>query len=210
MNTTVNYKIEERLNTFSHAIGVVFGVLGFFFLLTKNAYKTPYATISIVIYSVTFISMFVSSTLYHYVSFPKWKNRFRILDHINIYFLIAGTYTPLLLISLESGNGWPILYTVWGIAAIGTILKLFYTGKYEFISLLLYLAMGWLIIFDYENLVAQTTSTGIHLLFLGGAFYSLGILFYAIERIPYNHFVWHIFVLGGAISHWFLIYYEII
>ncbi len=154
--------------------------------------------------------MFVVSTLYHAVQSSKLKRRLRILDHITIYFLIAGTYTPLTVITLESGNGWYIFYTVWGIAALGTVLKLFYTGKYELVSLLLYLAMGWLIVIDFENLLERTTSLGIWLLFIGGAFYTLGILFYAWERIPYNHFIWHLFVLGGAMSHWFFIYKSVI
>ncbi|MDX1766873.1 MAG: hemolysin III family protein, partial [Arenibacter troitsensis] len=138
------------------------------------------------------------------------KNRLRILDHISIYFLIAGTYTPVALLMLEKGNGWLLFYTVWGIAALGALMKLFYTGKYEFISLLLYLVMGWLIVLDLDNLLNNTTTIGLGTLFLGGAFYTLGIIFYAIERIPYNHFIWHLFVLGGAISHWFFILIDVV
>jgi hemolysin III len=154
--------------------------------------------------------LFTASTLYHRVNDPKLKNKLRILDHISIYFLIAGTYTPISLIMLEKGNGWPMFYTVWGIAAVGTLMKLFYTGKYEFISLLLYLIMGWLIVLDLDNLLSHTTAAGLGTLFLGGAFYTTGILFYAIERIPYNHFIWHLFVLGGAISHWCFIYIDVV
>lgn len=201
---------EELLNTISHAFGAIFGVIGLFFLLSKNSEKTNYATISIVIYSLTFISMFVASSLYHYVRNPELKKKLRIVDHINIYFLIAGTYTPISLIMLINGKGWTIFYTVWGIAAIGTFLKLFLTGKLEILSLVLYLAMGWLVVYDFNNIINYTSAIGIQLLFLGGAFYTLGIIFYAIDGIPYNHFIWHLFVLGGAISHWLLIYYEII
>jgi hemolysin III len=111
---------------------------------------------------------------------------------------------------LEKGNGWLLFYIVWGIAAVGTLMKLFYTGKYEFISLLLYLVMGWLIVLDLDNLLSNTTTIGLGTLFLGGAFYTLGILFYAMERIPYNHFIWHLFVLGGAISHWFFILIDVV
>lgn len=154
--------------------------------------------------------MFSVSTLYHFVHNIDLKKHLRIIDHINIYFLIAGTYTPVALITLEKGSGWTLFYTVWSIAILGTVFKLFYTGKLEIISLLLYMIMGWLIVLDFQNLSQNTTSLGVHLLFLGGAFYSLGILFYAWERIPLNHFIWHLFVLGGAISHWLFIYVDVV
>ncbi len=196
---------EEFLNALSHAIGAVFGVFGLFYLCYINVNKTDYATISIVIYGITFISMFVVSALYHHVSNATIKKKLRIVDHINIYFLIAGTYTPVCLINLVHDKGWFICYTVWGITAIGVVLKLFFTGRFEFLSLLLYLCMGWLIIFDFDTLVEATSSYGIRLLFIGGACYTLGIIFYAIKKIPYNHFIWHIFVLAGALSHWLMI-----
>lgn len=134
---------EERLNTISHALGAIFGFIGLFLLLTKNGHKSIYATESIVVYSVTFVLMFVTSALYHDVSTPVVKQHLRVLDHICIYLLIAGTYTPIALVTLLNGKGWTIFYSVWAIAGLGTILKLFFTGKFESISLLLYLAMGW-------------------------------------------------------------------
>src|SRR5690606_2757184 len=103
-----------------------------------------------------------------------------------------------------------LFYTVWGMAALGTVMKLFYTGKYEFISVLLYLIMGWLIVLDLDTLLIKTSTVGLGALFLGGAFYTLGIVFYAFERIPYNHFIWHLFVLAGAISHWFFILIDVV
>lgn len=201
---------EELLNTLSHGLGAVFGIIGLFLLLSKNSEKTSYASLSVVIYSLTFITMFVASSLYHHVSNTDLKRKLRIVDHINIYFLIAGTYTPMCLITLIDGKGWSIFYIVWGITAIGTLLKLFLTGKFEILSLVLYLSMGWMVVYDFENMVAHISAAGIQLLFLGGAFYTLGIIFYAIDRIPYNHFIWHLFVLGGAVSHWLLIYNHII
>lgn len=201
---------EELFNTISHAVGAIFGIIGLFLLLSKNSNKTSYATISIVVYSFAFISMFIASSLYHFVSKYELKRKLRVVDHINIYFLIAGSYTPISLITLVNGKGWTIFYIVWGITAVGTLLKLFFTGKYEFVSLLLYLIMGWLVVYDFENILDYTSSQGIQLLFLGGAFYTLGIIFYAIKKIPYNHFIWHLFVLGGAISHWVMIYGHVI
>lgn len=201
---------EEKFNAISHGIGAVLAVIGMFLLLSRNSDKTEYANLSILIYSFTLISMLFVSTVYHATNNSKLKRKLRILDHINIYFLIAGTYTPVALITLINGNGRTIFYAVWAIAALGTLFKLFYTGKLEFLSLLLYVAMGWLIVLDFDNLIDYTPSSGIKLLFLGGAFYTLGIIFYAWRRIPYNHLIWHLFVLGGAISHWLMIYLNVV
>jgi hemolysin III len=210
MNEKLSYKTEEELNAISHGLGIILGVFGLFILLAQNTQKTTYATLSIIIYSLCFIVLFTASTLYHSVSNFNLKQKFRVIDHISIYLLIAGTYTPVALINLEAGNGWLIFYIVWAFALIGTILKIFFTGKFEVISLLLYLAMGWLIVLDFQNLLDNTSTLGTQLLFLGGAFYTLGIIFYAWKRIPYNHFIWHLFVLGGAISHWLFIYYDVV
>ena len=206
----LSYKAEEELNAISHGLGIILGVFGLFILLAQNTQKTTYATLSIIIYSLCFIVLFTASTLYHSVSNFNLKQKFRVIDHISIYLLIAGTYTPVALINLEAGNGWLIFYIVWAFALIGTILKIFFTGKFEVISLLLYLAMGWLIVLDFQNLLDNTSTLGTQLLFLGGAFYTLGIIFYAWKRIPYNHFIWHLFVLGGAISHWLFIFYDVV
>ena len=204
------YKNEEKLNAVSHAIGVVLALVGSVLLIPKVGFDSGYATIAVIVYSASLLLLFSASTMYHSVRKPLLKDRFRILDHISIFALIAGTYTPVALITLEAGNGWTILYVVWGIALFGTVFKLFYTGKLEFLSLLLYLVMGWLIVLDLENLVAHTSSRGLWLLALGGAFYTIGIFFYAYRRIPYNHLIWHFFVLGGAISHWLYIYLDVV
>lgn len=201
---------EEKFNTISHGVGAVLAMVGMIVLIKANSYKSVYATFAIIIYNISLISMLTVSTIYHAVENRIWKLRTRILDHINIYYLIAGTYTPVALITLINGNGWLIFGIVWGIAGVGTILKLFFTGKFEIISLLLYLAMGWLIVFDFQNLIDKTSENGINLLMLGGAFYTIGIIFYAVRRIPYNHFIWHLFVLCGAISHWFFIYLDVV
>ena len=201
---------EEKFNTISHGVGAILAMVGMIVLIKANSHKSVYATFAIIIYNISLISMLTVSTIYHAIENRIWKLRTRILDHINIYYLIAGTYTPVALITLINGNGWLIFGIVWGIAGVGTILKLFFTGKFEIISLLLYLAMGWLIVFDFQNLIDNTSENGINLLMLGGAFYTIGIIFYAVRRIPYNHFIWHLFVLCGAISHWFFIYLDVV
>ncbi len=206
----IAYRREERLNALSHGLGIILGLVGFFILWKQSSAMVQYSYFSIAVYSFSIILLFSASTLYHSVHLKKVKYRLRILDHISIYYLIAGTYTPVALITLVEGNGWLIFYLVWGLALLGTVLKIFFTGKFEVFSLLLYLIMGWMIIFDIVNLVDNTTTYGIFLMFLGGAFYTVGIIFYVIRKIPYNHLIWHLFVLGGAISHWFFIYQEVI
>ncbi|WP_077398653.1 PAQR family membrane homeostasis protein TrhA [Cellulophaga omnivescoria] len=196
---------EERLNTASHAIGSVLGVVGFFVLVYFNTNKTSFALFSLVVYAASIIMLYTASTLYHAATTKVLKEKYRILDHSSIYVLIAGTYTPVALITLENGNGWLIFWVVWGIAIVGIILKLFFTGRFEALSLLLYLVMGWLIVLDYSSLVANVSPTALNLLFLGGAFYTVGIVFYAIRKIPYNHFIWHLFVLAGSVAHFFFI-----
>ncbi|MRH99039.1 hemolysin III family protein [Kriegella sp. EG-1] len=210
MRQFTELKNEERLNIISHAVGFLLAIFALPLLVLKNSNKSEFATISIIVYSITLISMFAISTFYHNSKNVNVRNKLRIVDHINIYYLIAGTYTPVALITLVEGNGWIIFYTVWVFAFFGTFFKLFYTGKLEFLSLLLYGIMGWLIVFDYENLINSISELGFQLLLLGGFFYTAGIVFYAIKRIPYNHFIWHLFVLGGAISHWLMMYLSVV
>ncbi|MBT8324626.1 MAG: hemolysin III family protein [Winogradskyella sp.] len=206
----VQTKLEELLNAWTHGIGTVFGVIAIILLLFKVNTTLPNARFSVVVYGLSIIILFLASTLYHSVKHDKQKHYFRIVDHISIYLLIAGTYTPVLLLSLPESNGWILFWVVWAIAGLGTVLKIFFTGKYEILSTLLYLVMGWLIVFDFSNLSEAIGPNGILYLFAGGLFYTVGIIFYALQRIPYNHVIWHLFVLGGAISHFLMIYLYII
>jgi hemolysin III len=201
---------EELLNTVSHAIGIVFSLLGFVLLLQYDNNKSNYSVLGILLYGLGMIGLFTASTIYHAVSKGRLKERLRILDHISIYFLIAGTYSPVALILLEKTSGWFLFVIVWAIAFIGTILKLFFTGRFEYISVLLYAIMGWLIIFDIDNLKLVTSEKGMQLLFLGGVFYTVGIIFYVVKKIPYNHFIWHLFVLSGAFCHWLFIFIDVV
>ena len=170
--------------------------------------RPPAFLISILVYSISLILLFSASTVYHAVDDARIKRRLRVLDHISIYYLIAGTYTPVCVLVLYESKGWLLLTIVWGMALFGTILKLFFTGKFEVFSLLLYAFMGWSIVIDFNFLREVLSNEGLFYLGLGGAFYTVGILFYAIRKIPFNHLIWHFFVLGGAISHWIMIYKE--
>ncbi|MEK6154361.1 hemolysin III family protein [Flavobacteriaceae bacterium 3-367] len=210
MEEKADYHKEEKWNAWSHGLGILLGILGAYLLLDKNTAQSNQTIISLVVYSISIVLLFTASTLYHSVSKLALKRKLRILDHISIYYLIAGTYTPVCVVLLADSRGWILLYVVWGLALLGTMLKLFFTGKFEVFSLLLYLFMGWLIVFDIGALIATTSKLGLTLMALGGAFYTLGIVFYALRKIPYNHLIWHVFVLGGAISHWLFIYWDIL
>ena len=206
----VAYHKEERWNAITHGFGILLSVIGFFAMWNQRTPGSELISFSILVYSISLIILFTASTLYHSVSNQKFKAKLRILDHISIYYLIAGTYTPVALITLIEGNGWIVFYAIWGLAFFGTILKIFFTGRFEVFSLLLYLIMGWLIVFDIVNLIELSSKRALFLLFLGGAFYTGGIFFYAQRKIPYNHLIWHLFVIGGALSHWLYINLEVI
>ncbi|WP_318312391.1 PAQR family membrane homeostasis protein TrhA [Flagellimonas crocea] len=197
--------LEEKLNAYSHAVGIVFAVIGGVVLFKNYLGNIPFMKVSIITYTSSLILLFTASTIYHAVENPKLKRRLRILDHISIYYLIAGTYTPVCLTVLLPSKGWLLFYLVWGIALFGTVLKIFFTGRFEAFSLVLYGVMGWLIVIDLPYLLEHMSTAGLFYLSLGGVFYTIGIIFYAVKKIPYNHLIWHFFVLGGAISHWYLI-----
>ncbi|WP_147678833.1 PAQR family membrane homeostasis protein TrhA [Algibacter pacificus] len=201
---------EEKMNALTHGIGAALGIAALVLLIVFNSHKTPWSLFSVIVYGISIIVLFTASTLYHSVKKEKQKHIFRIIDHISIYILIAGTYTPVCLITLEQSLGCPLFWTVWGIAIFGVILKLFFTGRFEIFSTLLYLVMGWLIVFDFSYLSENIGSNGILFLFAGGLSYTIGILFYAIQKIPFNHVIWHLFVLAGAIFHFFMTFYFVI
>ncbi len=209
MSKTTYYHKEESLNAWSHGLGIILGFIGAYLLWLEHDSSNSLAFWSVIIYSFCVILLFTASTLYHSVDDPRKKRKLRILDHISIYFLIAGTYTPVALLTLQESKGMLLFYIVWGVTLAGSLFKIFYTGKLEYLSLVLYLVMGWLIVVDFPYLWQELSTFGATMLFLGGGFYTLGIVFYAIRKIPYNHFIWHLFVLGGAISHWILIYTDV-
>lgn len=194
---------EEKWNTYSHALGVFLGIIGAFVLASNQKDNSQFWPM--LIYSTSIIVLFSASTWYHGVRNPILKRKLRVLDHISIYYLIAGTYTPVCLWVLKESRGDLLLWLVWGIAFFGTFLKLFFTGKFEIFSLLLYGVMGWLIVIDLPFLISNMTKNGLFFLTLGGVFYTVGMLFYAMKKIRFNHLIWHFFVLGGAISHWLMI-----
>lgn len=207
-NTKNRILIEEKWNAYSHAFGVLLSLVGMYVFFQQDLSPNPHLYYSILVYSLSLTLLFSASTIYHFAQRPQLKRRLRILDHVSIYYLIAGTYTPVCLLVLQDSRGWLLFYMVWAIALFGTFLKVIFIGRFETFSLLLYGIMGWLIVIDIAYLVENFSPTGLFFLSLGGAFYTLGIIFYAVRQIPYNHLIWHFFVLGGAISHWLMIYME--
>jgi len=206
----IQTKLEEQLNAVTHAFGALLGIAALVLLIVFDANKTAWSLFSVIVYGISIILLFTASTLFHSVKREKLKQLFRIIDHISIYFLIAGTYTPVLLITLESSMGWTLLWVVWGIAAFGVVLKLFFTGRFNIFSTLLYLLMGWLIVFDVSTFSGLLDYNAVLLLIFGGMSYTVGIIFYMVEKIPFHHVIWHLFVLAGAICHFFMIFLYII
>ena len=205
-----DFRNEELWNVITHFTGFILSISGIPFLIYFNNNLTTFSTLSVILFSFGLLSVYSSSSLYHFVVDAKYKKKFQILDHISIYFLILGSYAPICLITLYNHSGISIFIIVLTLSLLGTLKKLFLTGKYEFISLLLYLAMGWLIIFDINSLFDLIDFEAKILLVLGGISYTFGIIFYSFDKIKYFHSIWHLFVLLGSASHYFMVLLYII
>ncbi|MCL1116133.1 MULTISPECIES: PAQR family membrane homeostasis protein TrhA [Pseudomonadati] len=203
-----DYSLKEELaNAVSHGVGVLAGIMGLVFMLTHARDDLNFAQLSgIIIYGASIIVLFLASTLYHSSRTLVWRKRFKMADHCAIYTLIAGTYTPLMLITLQDDNALTILTAIWCLALGGIVFKTLFIGRFKVFSLVLYLLMGWLCVTVMQDLIANMSKTSFNLLISGGLSYSLGVFFYANKKIPYNHAIWHLFVLGGAFAHFFCIY----
>ena len=205
-----DFKNEELLNGLTHFIGVILTVLGTPLLFYFDSKFTSLSTISITLFSFGLFIVYSSSSAYHFVINPTLKKRFRILDHISIYYLILGSYAPVCLITLHEYSGNNIFIAVFTLSIIGTFKKLFFTGRFQIISLVLYLLMGWLIVVEIKLLFELFDSKAELLLIIGGLSYTFGIIFYALDKIKYFHSIWHLFVLTGSVSHYLLVLFHII
>jgi|TARA_B110001454_G_C12698070_1_gene425314 hemolysin III len=203
-------KEEEFWNTLTHFVGLIFSLIGLPVLLYSDQGLTELSVLSILFFEFGLICVYSASTLYHYTSNVELKKKFRVFDHVSIFYLIAGSYAPVCLITLYNGSGKTIFITILVIALIGTIFKVFFTGKFDKLFLILYLAMGWLIVLDFNGILNALDYNGIALLVTSGLFYSLGTLFYSLQKMKYSHAIWHLFVLGGSASHYFLVLFYII
>lgn len=198
---------EEVWHAISHGFGLFISTFGFGVLVTLSTLSGDVTKVlSTTAFGLTLILMYGTSTLYHAVPHPKAKALLQLFDHAAIYFLIAGTYTPITLLGVQGVSGWTLFGAVWGAAALGTFLKFAYPGRFELFSLILYAVMGWLIVIAWKPLLAHAGWLPLIFLLSGGIVYTLGIFFYVRESMRLNHAVWHLFVLGGSIFHYFTVF----
>jgi hemolysin III len=209
----VRYTLGEELaNSLTHACGVVLSIAGSIALTSAAIVRGggTSAVVSCAIYGITLIMLYTSSTLYHSAVLPERKRKLRIFDHLAIFLLIAGTYTPFVLIALRGVWGWTLFAIVWSLAAIGTIIELSQLARFRRVMVALYIAMGWVGLIAIKPLVAALPAAGLWLLFGGGVSYTLGVVFYRWHSLRYHHAVWHLFVLGGSVLQYFSVLYYVL
>ncbi|MGB8696711.1 PAQR family membrane homeostasis protein TrhA [Acinetobacter sp.] len=196
---------EEKINAISHALGAVLAAVASIFMLIKGSYLPLGQFIGLCVYALSLILLFAASSLYHYAESPQRRGWYKKLDHTAIYYLIAGTYTPFLSIAIPTAKAQYLLIALWVIAAIGTLFKLVFIHRFQKISLIAYLAMGWLALLVMDDMQRFLSDQALTYLIIGGLAYTIGALFYALKRVRYTHAIWHVFVLIGAGSHFLAI-----
>ncbi|MEO6729940.1 MAG: hemolysin III family protein [Ferruginibacter sp.] len=193
----------EILNSLLHAAGILFGIIGMPFLIANSFKDNNYSGFAgSVVYSFCFLMLFTFSTLYHGIQQPKLKERLKILDHISIYFLISGTYTPIILTFVNNAFGITLLIILWSLTALGIFFKIFFTGRFEIVSTLIYVLMGWILFSGGTSFFAAMPAPVIVLITVGGSLYTVGVAFYLWQKYRYHHAIWHLFVLAAAICHY--------
>ena len=198
---------EELINSITHGIGSVLSVVALVLMVVYASYNSDaWSIVGVSIFGATLILLYMSSTLYHAFSNGRIKQIFKTLDQSFIYLLIAGTYTPVLLITLRTTLGWTIFGLVWAMAIGGIIHRIFFFDKLKSLSLVSYIVMGWLSLIVFKSLLNTAPAELVVWLLIGGAFYTGGLIFYSWEKLPFNHAIWHLFVLGGSFSHFMGIY----
>ena len=194
--------LEEVIHAATHGVGVLLSIAGLSWMLYLSIVAAdPWRIVASSIYGATLIALFLASTVYHSLYASRHREIFKLLDHCAIYLLIAGTYTPFLLVAMRTDTGWWLFGTIWALATAGIVKKLYFRHRFPKVALASYLAMGWLVVVAAPQLAEAIGPNGMAWLVAGGISYSVGAIFYALERIPFNHAVWHVFVLGGGICH---------
>lgn len=200
--------LEEWLNSASHGVAALLSCVGMVVLIVEaSLLADPWKIVSVSIYGASLLLMYLASTAYHAVSDAIIKRRLKVVDHCAIFLLIAGTYTPFLLVNLRANGGWWLFGVIWALAAFGIAKQLLFGQRFKALEVGTYLLMGWLIVFASASLGDHVSAQAIWLLVAGGIVYTSGVAFYLIKRIPYNHAIWHLFVFGGSVCHFFAIYY---
>jgi hemolysin III len=203
--------LEEIFNSVTHGVGALVSIAGLVFLIVfSSIYGQTMHVVSCTIYGTTLVLLYTASTLYHSFQKPSIKHVFKIFDHSCIYVLIAGTYTPFMLVTVQGALGWTIFGIVWGLTILGIIFKAFFVTRFKIVSTIAYILMGWLVILAIKPLFHALPGGGIFWLISGGLAYTIGTIFYAWKKLPFNHAIWHLFVLAGSVCHFFAIMFYIV
>ena len=208
-------KKEESANTLTHAVGLGLSFLGLVLLWIKSLRPAEgidvdvFQLVSFSMFGLSLLILYSASTLYHATNDPVKKTNYKMWDHCAIYLLIAGTYTPFLLVTMRETTGWLFFFIIWGIAAFGILLKVKFKHRFHLLRVATYLVMGWLVVLTFDDLTASLASDGLKLLIAGGLIYTFGVIFYLYKQMPYSHAIWHLFVLGGSVCHFLSIYFYV-
>lgn len=212
MYDTQHYSaLEEKTNIISHAIGLILSVIALLLMLVRaSQYGNVWHIVSVSFFGVSLITLYAASTFYHSAKDPRRRARLRVIDHATIYTLIAGTYTPFTLVVLHGSVGWMVFGVSWAMAITGITLKLFFTGRFNILSTLMYVFMGWIIVFAITPLIESLSTEGLFWLFAGGVAYTTGAILYSIKKIKFNHAIFHMFVLLGSACHFVSVYFYVL
>lgn len=208
---SIHHRIEEWLNSATHGIGAVLSVIGTIALVVAAGQMgDAWKVVSFSIFGATLIMLYMASAFYHGSRSPRLRSVFKTLDHCAIFLLIAGTYTPFLLVNMRGTVGWTFFSIIWSLALSGVILKVVFKHRFRLVRVGIYLLMGWLIVFASADLVNSLSETALYLTIAGGLIYTVGVVFYLLDRIPYMHAIWHLFVIGGSACHFSAIYFGVL
>jgi hemolysin III len=202
---------EETVNALTHGLGALLSLGGLVVLVVMaSLHGDAWHIVSCSIYGFTLVLLFSSSTLYHSFRSQRVKHIFRIIDHASIYLLIAGTYTPFVLVNLRGRWGWSLFGVIWGLALAGIVFQIFFVSRFRLVQTMIYLAMGWMVVIAIKPLFMHVPRLGLLWLLFGGLCYTVGAVFYLWKKLPYHHAVWHLFVLGGSVCHYFAILFYVL
>jgi hemolysin III len=202
---------EELANSLTHGLGTALSIAGLILLIVLSSLQADaWRIVSVSIYGTCLVLLYTASTLYHNFRSARVKHVFQIMDHSAIYLLIAGTYTPFTLVLLRGGWGWSLFGVIWGLALSGILFKIFFINRFNVLSTLIYLLMGWLIIIAFQPLMHHIPVDGLYWLLAGGIAYSAGTVFYLWEKLPFHHAIWHLFVLAGSVCHYFAVLFYVL
>lgn len=202
---------EELASSITHGVGAALSVAGLVVLVIAACLSgTAWHIVGCSIFGGTLVAMYTASTLYHSFRTPRLKQTLQVVDHCCIYLLIAGSFTPFALVNLRGGWGWSLFGVLWGMALVGVLFKIHFLGRFETASTVFYILMGWIVIIGAKPMLATISPVGIAWLVAGGITYTTGVIFYAWTKLPYNHAIWHLFVLGGSACHYFAVYSSVL